>query len=84
MVDYAERIPALSDAELKNLHNNALRLLESGTPAQKIAAEGIIPLTQAAMAERKAAALAAKPKPSGVRKKAIKKVAAPTPETEAV
>jgi hypothetical protein len=76
-MDYAERIPALSDAELKNLHNNALRLSENGTPAQKLAAEGVIPLTQAAMAERKAAALAAKPKPTGVRKKAVKKVVAP-------
>jgi hypothetical protein len=77
-MDYSERIPLLSDAELKNLHNNALRLVESGTPAQKMAAEGVIPLTEAAMAERKAAALAAKPKPTGVRKTAVRKKAAAT------
>lgn len=48
-----ERIPNLSDSELKNLHDNALRLSHSGNAAQRDTAERLIPLTSAALETRK-------------------------------
>ncbi len=62
----ADLIPSLTDVELVNLKNNALRLSESGTPAQMAAAVEITPLIEAEMAER----LARKPpKAKPVRRK---------------
>ena len=71
----ADLIPSLTDVELANLKNNAIRLSESGTPAQMASAAEITPLIEAEMAER----IARKPpKAKPIRRK---KVAA---ETEAV
>jgi hypothetical protein len=78
----SERIPELSDAELSNLHRNAIRMIEEKGAKQE-AAETLLPQLEAEVAarkanraeERKAAAAAtraAKPK----RKAAPKKRAA--------
>ncbi len=56
MID--QRIPDLSDKELENLHANAVRLAQSGTPAQREQAESLLPLLGAALEGRKAARLA--------------------------
>ena len=64
----ADLIPSLTDVELVNLKNNALRLSESGTPAQMAAAVEITPLVEAEMAER----IARKPpKAKPVRRKKV-------------
>jgi hypothetical protein len=38
------RIPEFTDKELENLHDNAVRLAQSGKPAQKAEAERLLPL----------------------------------------
>lgn len=38
------RIGDLSDKELENLHGNAIRLAQSGTPAQRTEAERLLPI----------------------------------------
>lgn len=54
-----QRIPDLSDKELEQLHANAVRLAQSGTPAQRQQAEQLLPLLGAALEERRAARAAA-------------------------
>jgi hypothetical protein len=54
-----QRIPDLSDAELENLHANAVRLMDSGSPKQREQAESLLPLLTSAIAERRAAKTAA-------------------------
>jgi hypothetical protein len=54
-MDLDQRIPDLSDKELENLHANALRLVQSGTPIQRQQAESLLPLLGAAVDQRKAA-----------------------------
>ncbi|MES1156447.1 MAG: hypothetical protein ABUL73_01595 [Alphaproteobacteria bacterium] len=53
------RIPDLSDKELENLHANAVRLAQSGTPEQKRQAEKLLPLIGATLEERRVARAAA-------------------------
>jgi len=61
-------IPALTDAELVNLNNNARRLAETGAPAQMAAAAQLLPQIEAEMAER----IARRPaKPKVVRRKKV-------------
>lgn len=48
-----ERIPAMSDKELDNLHANALRLAQTGKPAQKVEAERLIPIVAAEIDRRR-------------------------------
>lgn len=55
-----DRIPAMSDSELHNLHGNAQRLSLSGAVAQKAEAARLLPIINAALEERAAAALTAK------------------------
>jgi len=55
MID--QRIPAYSDAELANLHVNALRLSQSGTDAQKAEAERLLPIINAEVEKRRLARL---------------------------
>ena len=38
------RIADLSDKELENLHGNAIRLAQAGTPAQRTEAERLLPI----------------------------------------
>jgi hypothetical protein len=57
-----QRIPTLTDPELSNLHDNAVRLARSGAPAQKTEAERLLPLIGAevdARARARSDALAA-------------------------
>lgn len=72
----ADKIPSMSDADLKTLRANAERLVEHGAPAQVSAAGDIIPL----IAEQQAARQAAKPAPA--RKKAAPKKAKPAAPVE--
>jgi hypothetical protein len=50
-----DRIPDLTDKELERLHANAVRLAQSGTPAQREQAERLLPLVRAALEARTAA-----------------------------
>jgi hypothetical protein len=67
-----ERIPELSDKELKTLQSNAVRLEQTGIAKQKLEAARIIPLIDAELASRKA-----KAPPPRARKVAVKKAAKP-------
>jgi hypothetical protein len=59
-----ERIAGFSDKELKALHENVLRLAQTGTTAQRTEAERLMPLVDAELAERKARAPARKAPPA--------------------
>jgi hypothetical protein len=48
-----DRIPALTDKELDNLHGNAVRLSASGTAAQKAEAARLLPIIDAAVEDRR-------------------------------
>ena len=50
----ADRIPAMSDADLASLHANAQRLETSANPVQQKAATEMLPLITAELAEREA------------------------------
>jgi hypothetical protein len=55
------RIADLSDKELENLHGNAIRLAQAGTPAQRTEAERLLPIIGVELEKRtrdRAAALA--------------------------
>jgi hypothetical protein len=65
-----QRIPDLSDKELEKLHANAVRLAQSGAPAQRQQAEELLPLLGAAMETRAAARVAAN---TSVRRAAAKR-----------
>jgi len=49
-----ERLPELDDVELKNLHDNARRLMEAGSEKQRLAAAELLPAVERVMAARKA------------------------------
>ena len=50
-----DRLPGLADAELSNLHANAVRLGETGSAAQRASAEKLLPALEAELEGRKAA-----------------------------
>ena len=50
-----QRIPDLSDKELESLHENAVRLAQSGNDRQRQQAESLLPLIAAQMETRRAA-----------------------------
>jgi hypothetical protein len=50
-----DRLPGLADAELSNLHANAVRLGETGSAAQRASAEKLLPALEAELVGRKAA-----------------------------
>ena len=56
MTPLADMIPAMSDADLKALRLNAVRLSEGGSPVQMETAASIIPLIDTEFAARAAAA----------------------------
>lgn len=68
MAPLADMIPAMTDADLKALRLNAVRLLEHGSAVQMTAAGEILPLIDARLAELDAA-----PKPETVKKRAAPK-----------
>ena len=50
-----DRIPQMTETELANLRDNALRLTQSGGPQQKAEAERLLPLIATALASLKVA-----------------------------
>lgn len=69
-----EKIPLLSDVALKNLLDNARRLETTGTVKQKVDAAELLPVLEAAFAERRVVKLeAAAEKRSLTRKPAAPK-----------
>jgi hypothetical protein len=50
-----QRIPDLSDKELESLHENAVRLAQSGTERQRQQAESLLPLIAEQMESRRTA-----------------------------
>ena len=76
ILDMLERLPALEDDALKNLHANAQRLGQSGTTKQKTSAAALLPAIVAELDARKAAK---KPVKAAAAPKAAKKPAAKRP-----
>jgi hypothetical protein len=86
-MDMIARLPALEDAALTVLHQNAERLEHTGSAAQKTAASALIPAIEAELAARRTAkqaelaarraAKAANPK-GGVKRVAANRSAKPT------
>lgn len=70
----AEKLPSMTDKEIEALRANAERLSESGAAKQKLAADDLLPLIAAEIADRKAKRPPLPPKPP--RKAAVKKKAA--------
>jgi hypothetical protein len=58
-MDLSEKLPAMEDAALAVLHENAERLEQSGTKAQQSAAAALLPAIEAELANRRKAKLAA-------------------------
>ena len=58
-MDFIAKLPAMEDAALAALHNNAERLEQSGRKAQKSAAAALLPALETELANRRAAKLAA-------------------------
>jgi hypothetical protein len=54
VVDLRERVPQMTDAALTTLQNNALRLKDSGSRQQQMAAELLLPAIEAEFNERRA------------------------------
>lgn len=79
VTDLRTRVPQMADDALVSLRVNALRLSESGSALQRVAATQLLPVVDAEIAERKAAKKAAAP-PKAPR--VSKKKAAPKPEKE--
>jgi hypothetical protein len=50
-----EKLPGLADDALSNLHANAVRLGEAGTPAERAKAAALLPALEAEVAARKVA-----------------------------
>lgn len=76
MTPLADKIPSMSDADLKTLRSNAERLVAHGAPAQVSAAGEIIPVIAAQIAARLAANPPPAKKRAAPRKKAPAKAAA--------
>jgi hypothetical protein len=60
VIGIEHRLPELSDKELEALHANAVRLAQSGTAAQRDAAEGLLPHIGGEMERRAAASASAR------------------------
>ena len=77
-MDLIGRLPQMDDAGLTVLHQNAERLQQSGTAAQKKAAAALMPALVAELAGRREAKLeAAKAKRRGTKRAAKEAAAAP-------
>lgn len=68
MTSLAERLPTLTDADLKSLRANAERLASAGSPVQAASAAEIVPLIDAELAVR-----AARPAPPKKPRAPVKK-----------
>lgn len=58
-MDIIAKLPSMETTALAVLHENAERLKQSGTKAQKSAATGLLPALETEIANRRAAKLAA-------------------------
>jgi hypothetical protein len=58
-MDLVTKLPAMEDAALATLHENATRLEQSGNKAQQSAAAALLPALETELANRRAAKLAA-------------------------
>ena len=76
MTTLAEKIPALSEVDLKALRANAARLVEHGSAVQVTTAADILPLIDARLAE-----IASAPKPVAPPKKRAAPRKKPVPVT---
>ena len=54
VVDLRDRVPQMTDAALATLQDNALRLKDSGSRQQQLAAELLLPAIEAELTERRA------------------------------
>jgi hypothetical protein len=75
MTPIDKRIPSLTDIELQNLHGNAIRAAQSGTPAQQVEAERLLPIIGAEVevrAKARAAEQAARREAAAAARKARK------------
>ncbi len=54
-MNIVEKLPAMADDALKNLHANAVRLGEAGTAQQRASATALLPAIEAELSARKAA-----------------------------
>lgn len=64
-----DRLPALSDQELANLHANAQRLSREGAPKHSAEAERVLPLIEAEIQTRRANKPSPPPRKSTTRRK---------------
>jgi hypothetical protein len=54
-MNMVDKLPAMADDALKNLHANAVRLGEAGTAQQRASATALLPAIEAELSARKAA-----------------------------
>ena len=54
VVDLRDRVPQMTDAALTTLQDNALRLKDSGSRQQQLAADLLLPAIEAELTERRA------------------------------
>ncbi|MEK0083403.1 hypothetical protein [Benzoatithermus flavus] len=50
-----DKLPGMADADLNNLHANAVRLKEAGSAQQRASAAAVLPAIEAELSARKAA-----------------------------
>lgn len=77
-MDLIDRLPQMEDAALSVLQENALRLQQTGTAAQRNAASALMPALEAELAERRQAKLEAQ-KAKRASAKRAKAAASPAP-----
>ncbi|MDQ3125711.1 MAG: hypothetical protein M3Q74_08925 [Pseudomonadota bacterium] len=71
MTPLAEKLPTMSDADLKALRLNAVRLSESGSPTKMATAAELVPLIDEEVARRSAAPSTTVKKPRAPAKKKV-------------
>ena len=83
IVDLADRVPAMTDDALKNLHANAVRLAQGGNERQRASAAALMPLIESELATRLANAPVKKPRAAPKKKLAAAAAAAAKPAAAA-
>lgn len=78
-MDLIERLPQMEDAALTVLQQNAERLQQTGTTAQKNAASALMPALEAELGERRQAKLEAQKLKRQATKRTTAKKTAPAP-----
>jgi hypothetical protein len=71
MTPLAEKLPTMTDADLKALRLNAVRLSESGSPTKMATAAELVPLIDAETARRAASPSTTVKKPRAPAKKKV-------------